>query len=277
MFSTKLLDMEDKAAPPAYLVCGSQRSGSTLLVESLRATGIAGLPEEHFHFLRHSSLAPRPREWFAGVTDERVLALLPPLDPGHPDTRTADEWVEQVRGVGRSANGIWGGKLMWNQVPVVLDRMAEWPERSGDDLRTAIVDLLGTDPIYVHVWREDVVSQAVSMWRAVQTEVWRGPTPPELDDRAQYDARGIAHLARILLDQEAGWQGWFADEGLTPIEIAYQSLVTDPHHEVGRVLAALGLDPELAPDPPLQRQGDDRSKAWIDRYREDAERLDLPR
>ncbi|HET7739632.1 MAG TPA: Stf0 family sulfotransferase, partial [Mycobacterium sp.] len=28
------------SAPPAYLVLASQRSGSTLLVESLRATGV---------------------------------------------------------------------------------------------------------------------------------------------------------------------------------------------------------------------------------------------
>ena len=36
-------------AQRSFLVCASQRSGSTLLVESLRATGVAGEPEEFFH------------------------------------------------------------------------------------------------------------------------------------------------------------------------------------------------------------------------------------
>ena len=33
---------------PAYLVCATQRSGSTLLCEALKATGVAGRPEEFF-------------------------------------------------------------------------------------------------------------------------------------------------------------------------------------------------------------------------------------
>ncbi|WP_416366890.1 Stf0 family sulfotransferase [Mycolicibacterium gadium] len=34
--------------PTAYLVLASQRSASTLLVDSLRATGVAGEPQESF-------------------------------------------------------------------------------------------------------------------------------------------------------------------------------------------------------------------------------------
>ena len=37
--------------PSTYLVLASQRSGSTLLVESLRATGVAGEPQEFFQYL----------------------------------------------------------------------------------------------------------------------------------------------------------------------------------------------------------------------------------
>ena len=54
-------------SPDDYLVCASQRSGSTLLVESLAATGVAGRPQEFFQYYPSSSLSPQPREWFAGV------------------------------------------------------------------------------------------------------------------------------------------------------------------------------------------------------------------
>ena len=57
-------------APTAYLVLASQRSGSTLLVESLRATGVAGEPQEFFQYLPHTSMSPQPREWFADTEDE---------------------------------------------------------------------------------------------------------------------------------------------------------------------------------------------------------------
>ncbi|CAN5251005.1 Stf0 family sulphotransferase [soil metagenome] len=269
--------MSTATSPRSYLVCASQRSGSTLLVESLFETGVAGQPREYFQYLPHSGLSPRPREWFAGVTDESVLTLLPALVTGTPDVRSSAEWVADTRFHGRTPNGIWGGKLMWNQVSNLLDRVVDLPERSGKDLRSAIVDVTGEDPLYVHVSRADVAAQAVSMWRAVQTEVWRGRTPPEVDARAEYHADGIAHLAGNLLWQEAEWARWFVDEKIEPLEIRFDDMVASPRQSVQRVLSALGLDPELAPAiPPLNRQGDGRSDDWIARYRADAERRGLP-
>lgn len=72
-----------------YLVLATQRSGSTLLVESLRATGCAGEPQEFFQYLPSTGMAPQPREWFAGVDDDTILQLLDPLDPGTPDTASS--------------------------------------------------------------------------------------------------------------------------------------------------------------------------------------------
>jgi LPS sulfotransferase NodH len=45
---------------------------------------------------------------------------------------------------------------------------------------------------------------------------------------------------------------------------------------VGQVLEGLGLDPGLAPPPVLERQADQRSDEWVERYRADAEREGLP-
>ena len=262
--------------PQSYLVCASQRSGSTLLVESLAATGVAGTPEEFFQYFASSSESPQPREWFAGVRDSAILDLLDEVDGGTVDTRDFTRWQADVLAAGRSANGVWGGKLMWNQTPLLIART-----RVGSgSLRTALRELLGADPLFVHVFRDDVVPQAVSMWRAVQTRVWRdghGPHfDPARDERAQYNAEGIAHLAAILADQERQWRRWFADEGITPIDIEFGELVKDPQGTTAAVLAALGLDPDLAPPPPIAPQSNARSKEWAQRYRRDAERNGCP-
>ena len=250
-----------------YLVCASQRSGSTLVCETLRATGVAGNPLEHFQHLRRSGRPPQPRDWFAGVSDPSVLELLAPLLPDAPRAETAGQWRERVLAEGRTPNGVWGGKLMWNQVPELLGRLEDLPGRSGDDLRSAVRDLLGEDPVYVHVHRPDVVPQAVSMWRAVQTQQWRGDGDPSVDDGARYSAAGIRHLEEILLEQERGWRSWFAAEGIEPLEIGYEDLSADPQGVVTGVLRALGIDDVDAPPPPLRRQGNSRSKEWVERYR----------
>jgi LPS sulfotransferase NodH len=264
------------SAHRSYLVCATQRSGSTLLVESLAATGVAGRPQEFFQDFPSSSQSPQPREWFAGVDDPGLLRLLDEVDPGTVDTRTGAQWRADLLSAGRTDNGVWGGKLMWNQTPLLITRT-----RTGSgSLRTAVRSLFdGADPLYVHVHRPDVVPQAVSMWRAVQTRVWRDDPDQdrERDARAEYRADGIAHLAGILLEQERSWRTWFAAENITPLEVDFTELVADPTKTTARVLEAIGQDPALAPPPPLKPQSNARSKEWAARYRADAERNGYPR
>ena len=253
----------------------SQRSGSTLLVESLRATG-GRRAQEFFQYLPTTSQSPQPRQWFAGVEDESILRLLDPLDEGKPDLAPPEIWRDYIRTVGRTPNGVWGGKLMWNQTPLLLERAEGLPDRSGDGLLAAIRDVVGGDPVLVYVYRPDVVSQAVSFWRAVQTRVWRGRPDPSGTPRAEYHAGAIAHVITMLREQEKGWRAWFDEESVAPDRSAYPVLWRNLTQIVGTVLEAFGQDPRLAPAPVLERQADQRSDEWVDRYRAEAEREGLP-
>lgn len=244
-------------------------------MESLATTGVAGRPQEFFQYLPGSSLSPQPREWFAGVDDPELLALLDETEPGVVDHRTAEQWRTDVLAAGTTPNGVWGGKLMWNQTPLLIARTRV----ASGSLRTAIRSLFdGDDPLYVHVHRPDVVPQAVSMWRAVQTRVWRDDPNHDVDrdDSAVYHAEGIAHLAAILAEQERSWRAWFADEGIEPLDIDFSELVTDPRKTTARVLDALGQDPSLAPPPPLKPQSNARSSQWVQQYRIDAAQNGYP-
>ena len=80
----------------------------------------------------------------------------------------------------------------------------------------------------------------------------------------------------MLRDQEDAWRAWFAEEDVNPIDVSYPHLWRNLTEVVGTVLEALGLDPRLAPAPVLERQADQRSDDWVERYRRDAEREGLP-
>ncbi|GAB17894.1 hypothetical protein GOEFS_041_00480 [Gordonia effusa NBRC 100432] len=260
------------ASPRSYLVCASQRSGSTLLVESLRSTGVAGHPQEFFQYLPETSLAPQPSDWFVGVDDKSILGLLAPDRPGVPTTETADEWRARILRDGSTENGVWGGKIMWNQIPLIVDRAAGLTDRRGSDVHSALGDIVG-DVLYIKVTREDVVSQAVSFWRAVQTNTWQGKAHAG-DAVAQYHQGGIAHLVRLLQEQERGWRTYFADHGIVPVEVTYADLAANTSAVLGRVLDAIGLDTEVPP-PALKRQADRRSDEWVERFRESADGQEL--
>jgi LPS sulfotransferase NodH len=257
--------------PPhhAYLVCATPRSGSTLLCELLGATGTAGRPLEHFEVLRHSGLPRQPREYFEGVDDDRILDRLPPLAPAPEPVgdETPEEWWQRILSDGTTPNGVWAGKLMWGHVDDFVARARRLDGLAGADLDTVLRRLLGAVR-FVRVTRPDTVEQAVSLWRAVQTQAWRSPNGhgPAADDAA-YVFEGIHHLCRQLARQGAAWERWCAEHGHEMVDVSYAELSADPRGTAERVLRALDLPTAGVPEPQMRRQSDERSRRWIERYR----------
>ena len=254
-----------------YLVCATPRSGSTLLCETLRASGVAGRPLEHFEVLRHSGQPPQPRAYFPDPLPPALEAHLAPNDPDEPGDETPQDWWARMLAIGSDDEGrVWGGKLMWGHVPDFLGRVHELPGLAGADLDTALTELLGDGLPLLFVTRPDKVAQAVSLWRAVQTRSWRAADDGPTAHDEKYVFAGIDHLVHLLESDDAAWRRWFAETGRTPLELTFDELAADPQGAVGRALAHLGLPADAAPAPATRRQGDDRNAEWIERYRAEA-------
>jgi LPS sulfotransferase NodH len=255
----------------AYLVCATPRSGSTLLCETLRKTGRAGVPLEHFEVLRGTGLPRQPREYFAGVQDASVLDHLAPLRPGAPDREEPAAWWARILAQGTTPNGVWGGKLMWGHVDDLLARAHRIDGLGDADLAAVLRALLGEVRL-IFVTRPDKVAQAVSLWRAVQTQSWRAEEPgtaeePAPDEEPAYSFTAIDHLVRVLEAHDAAWRAWFAAEGADPVVVRYDDLEADAAGAVAAVLDALGLDARGVAVPALRRQADELSARWAADYR----------
>jgi trehalose 2-sulfotransferase len=224
------------------IVCATQRSGSTLLCELLKATGVAGIPKEYFQHFKDTGLPDQPRQYFAGVDDPQVLALLPPLDPGVPETSFD---FEAVRRAGTTPNGVFAAKIMWSHTPDL------WRRLGGRTLE----DVFG--PLrYVQVIRRDKVAQAVSLWTAIQTQAWRSGEAAKAEP--VYSFAAIRHLIGWLQAGEDGWREWL--RGRSPDVVVYEDFARDPSPTI-EVLAGVP-----APDAPLLRQSGSRSRDWASRY-----------
>ena len=138
------------------IVCATQRSGSTLLCELLKATGVAGIPNEYFQHFKDTGLADQPRQYLAGLDDAFALSLLPPARSGRARRR-------------RSTSRPCGARA---RRPTASSRPrscgATRPICGGGSDGRALEDVFG--PLrYVQVVRRDKVAQAVSLWTAIQT------------------------------------------------------------------------------------------------------------
>lgn len=240
----------------SLLVCATPRSGSTLLCALLDGTGVAGRPQEFFERLAHSGLPRQPREYFERVEDPKLLELLAPTDPGRPDP---GDPIPQALAEGTTENGVFAAKLMWTH-------LLDLAERLGQPADAALLREHFPDPRYVHVTRRDKIAQAVSLWRAVQTRAWRAGEVTE-NGNAVYHAGAIGYLAGQLSDHDDAWRTWFSANRIEPLRIVYEELAADTSGVTSEVLDHLGVGPAEIPDPPLRRQGDDRSERWVERYR----------
>jgi trehalose 2-sulfotransferase len=249
----------------SYLVCATPRSGSTLLCELLRSTGVAGHPEEYFEALRATGRPRQPREYFDGL-DDPVTDHLPPRDPGEPESPDGSRrLVADALACGTTPNGVFGAKVMWGYFADFVARVRSAPGCDVPDAATAI-DALLPGVRYVRVVRDDKVAQAVSLWRALQTQQWRDDgAGAAREHRAEYSFAAIEHLVEQLVAHEAAWQAWFDSAGVTPVDVAYERVAATPAWAVAQVLGALGVEGsgDHPPDVPMRRQSDERSDEWI--------------
>jgi len=155
-----------EAPAPAhrYVILFSPRSGSTWLAATLGATGLLGHPYEHLH----PDMARRRAEEAHSTEPAGVLAVLLRRH--------------------QTANGVFGLKLRALDIHLF-----------GAD---AFFAALGPGTAYFCLWRENVVAQGISLYRAIASGRWHSydaPRPPPAYDAAAI-ATWIAHVIEVEND-----------------------------------------------------------------------------
>jgi LPS sulfotransferase NodH len=123
---------------------------------------------------------------------------------------------------------------------------------------------------FVHLRRRDVVAQAVSWAKALQTHYWHpGEAVQPGGQDPYYDEELIGRLVAAIEKFEANWSQWFAAHGITPHQVVYEELAADPAGTAQRVLDHLGL--HVPPGRQLttgyRRQADQVNADWAARFR----------
>jgi trehalose 2-sulfotransferase len=276
----------------SYVVCATPRSGSTLLCHELDQTGIAGHPQEYFEALRRSGVPRRPHEYFDPERHPNIverLAFREMLDGApkpnplwHPDTY--DQYLAWALKEGTTPNGVFGAKLMWGY----LGDFAELLRGIDGNAGRSLPDLLSRSLPglrYVQITRRDKVRQAVSLWKAVQTQAWQREAGTEADPDAGrmpepvFSFRAINYLMRQLTAHDASWDAFFLGLGYEPLKVTYEELAESTDAVVRSVLDHLGI---VAPDdlqigaPRLSVQADGVSEQWVARVLEHLDALEAP-
>lgn len=233
----------------SYVICAVQRSGSFLLCEALKNTGLAGNPEEYFL----ESEGWEYGEWARGH-----------------GVRSRTDYLHLVFEHGTTPNGVFGTKIMWNYFSRTLEKLQELPDYRGMQ-PCQVMAALFPNLHYIWIVRHDKVRQAVSWAKAGQTGIYawhKGKTPvPEKDPT--FDFTFIDNLYKLVLEGEAGWQSFFDECGVQPFKVVYEDLVEAYEQTAIRILEYLDIPfpKDLAfGERQLQKQADALNEAWAAEY-----------
>lgn len=95
----------------------------------------------------------------------------------------------------------------------------------------------------VHVFRNDIVAQAVSFWIAKHTKQWKSFQDPAAGEQAAtYSFKHLAKIVDTIGAQNARIITACAAARLPVWNIAYENLIRDPQGELAAAGAFLGLD-----------------------------------
>lgn len=270
----------------SYLVCATPRSGSTLLCQALTQTGVAGQPDEYFEALARSGLPRRPHEYFdperhANIVERLAFREMPdgvakPNPLWHPETY--DQYLAWALKEGTSANGVFGAKIMWGYLGDFAELLRGIEGMAGRPLPELLARAF-PGLRYIQITRENKIRQAVSLWKAVQTQAWKAGDEVERSVELVFSFRAINYLVRLLTAHDASWDAYFLGLGAEPLKLTYEELAESTDAVIRRVLAHLGIPAPAdlsVGRPKLSVQADEISEVWVRRVDEHLRALEAP-
>jgi len=220
-----------------YLIASEPRTGSNLLCEMLRQSGVAGVPHEYFHA-------------------EAVALVRARAGHATPAAYLADLVVRRT-----TPNGVFGVKAHGFQLAAFVPQV-----------RGALPPLARV----VRVTRRDVVAQAVSLAIARRTGIWsrQGAEAPA-DPALAYDFGAIAGALALVQAERARWAAFQARLRRAPLVLDYEAIAADPGAACALVLRFLdSAEPpaQVSHTPAATKLGGRRNADWVERFRNEAAR-----
>ena len=244
-----------------YIICGTPRTGSTLLCKLLASTKTAGNPHS---FYRRQDVSEWAEDW--NLPDRDTMSEL--------EFNVA--YLDAAITAGKGGTGIFGLRLMrenLDELSAILGQI--FPRLPSDEAR---FEKAFGHVLYIHLSRENKLAQAVSLVKAEQTGLWHiAPDGTEIERVApakepHYDFGRIKRELTALKAYDAAWNIWFAEQRIIPLRVGYERLSSNPAAALQGICEALGVQAPNAEDvsPGVAKLSDQTSLDWMRRYHLDA-------
>ncbi|MAR01135.1 MAG: hypothetical protein CMI00_11460 [Oceanospirillaceae bacterium] len=233
-----------------YIICATQRSGSTMLCDDLKSTKIAGLPKEYFN-------KPMKKLKEQANADGKVFL---------------DSLFESAS----TENGVVGIKVMSNQInrigEVVKIIFPEYADMKPDEAFFKYFK----DFKFVYLKRKNVVKQAVSRFIARGTGVYhlRGKKelPENYGSEVEYNYEELAKEAKKIRRENVKWRKYFKLFDVNFYELEYEKIANNTKY-VPDLLQFLEIEGGYEKKPrKTKKVANELADSFVAKYKEDKEK-----
>ncbi len=209
-----------------YVIFFTARSGSTWLTSVLSATKQLGVPEEY-------------------INPDFILDVCKAVR-----ARTQADMLQVLFRRRKTPNGVFGIEV--RHIDVELFGIEQF------------FSIFGPETVFFNLWRDNMVSQAVSLYRAVYTGRFHS-TDPRQAPPPPYDGDGIKRWMTHLLNTENKNLKLLASEGRPARFLRYEDILRHEATTVAMIADALRVDippaePGGAAPPKQEKLGDSWNK-----------------
>lgn len=244
------------AAENSLFICATPRSGSYLLADLLRVSGLP-FAEEWFTPFHQSA-----RKKAYGVRESMAF----------PDFLRV--LVER-----ETRDGLFVAKVMWPQMALLQSSLLQ-AGGVGESFRELFQGRFPS-PVFVFLERRDKVRQAISLVKASQNGRWirkRGSGEFAKSERfLRYTFLGICSGMAERAFSEKRWREFFSEMGVSPLHLVYEDLLGDKAGSVNRIRRELGLpaanESIFSGDETLIRMSSQVNDDWYERYYSDCDEV----
>lgn len=229
----------------SYLICATPRSGSTLLCEALKNTGLAGNPDEYFGPMHVSRWNEK---W---------------------QTSDNKEYLQHVLEHGSSPNQVWGCKVMrvyWQDFLSQLKQIDNTTYPSDAALLQAHFPNLK----YIFMTRRNKVRQAISWLKFLQglAWYWENDEPQQLQNLT-FKPDVIDDFLSQTATHESAWLEFFNQAGVQPYVVTYEDFENTYEETATNILDFLGIkhtNPVPFKKRRIKKQADELTEEWVQKY-----------
>lgn len=172
-------------------------------------------------------------------------------------------YIREVSGNGQHRRRIHGFKASWDQILMLM--------RFG-------IDRMYPETKVIHITRNDIVGQAVSLLIASQTNKWTSHQPGRAGVAPVYDEDRLTKIINACCESDIQVKLITQISGAAYLQVSYEEVVANPTAVMRRIGKFVGVNlSDWSPgDIPLKRQATSLNDEWRARYLAQARNTLLP-